>query len=184
MSKVIIVTGAPGTGKTFFVNRISTEFSLPVFAKDTIKEVLFETIDMTDRAFGKKLGAASFELMYVIVEQLMCSGMTCVLEGNFDSQFASPILNQLSKKYTCNFLQFNFFADVDETVKRVKDRWESGERHKGHMDFKNYELVKRYGGKIKPVHIKGELVEVDTTDFTIVNYDELTDKIKQFLEKK
>ena len=58
---------------------------------------------------------------------------------------------------------------------RFQKRSESGERHPGHVDTQNYEEFKEslLKGKYYPLGIGGEIIEVDTTDFSSIDDDEL-----------
>jgi 2-phosphoglycerate kinase len=46
---LILVSGAPATGKTTIAKSLSTQLRIPVIGKDAIKESLFETIGHSDR---------------------------------------------------------------------------------------------------------------------------------------
>ena len=188
MSKVIVVTGTPASGKTTFVRAISKKFALPIVAKDEIKEILFDSLGVVNRDFGRKLGGASFDLIYSISDQLMQSKVPHIIEGNFNPMFANDVLNEKFKTYNCKALQFNFFADSSKISDRFQERWENrlndGGRHEGHFDNENYNMVKEIGGKMDALSIMGNLIEVDTTNFDSVNYDYLHREIKAFLNKK
>lgn len=187
MVKVIVVTGAPASGKTTFVNKVGEDFSLPVIAKDELKEVLFDTVGVADREFGRKLGVASFELIYLNSSRLMRSDVAHIIEGNFKAGLASDVLNKMSKRYGCEFLQFNFFVQGDELNKRFKHRWENREngenRHEYHRDNEHYEYINSIGGRIDALDIAGKLIEVDTTSFELVDNKYFYEEIDKFLNQ-
>jgi 2-phosphoglycerate kinase len=41
---LILVSGAPGTGKTTVANALATRLQIPTVSKDAIKESLFESL--------------------------------------------------------------------------------------------------------------------------------------------
>ena len=49
MNRLIIVTGAPGTGKTTLALDLSRRLGLPVLSRDDLKERLFDRIGWKDR---------------------------------------------------------------------------------------------------------------------------------------
>jgi predicted kinase len=66
LPRLVIVTGAPGSGKTTLATRLSRELGLPMLTKDAIKEAMMETLPVTDREASKQLGAAIFRVLFTI----------------------------------------------------------------------------------------------------------------------
>ena len=56
---------------------------LPLLAKDTLKETLGEPLGVTARAASQRLGTAVFELLAVIVHELLEHGVSLIVEANF-----------------------------------------------------------------------------------------------------
>ena len=48
-SRVVVVNGLPGVGKTSLASKIATQLSWPLLTKDMIKESLFDSIGWGDR---------------------------------------------------------------------------------------------------------------------------------------
>ena len=69
MKKLLLITGDLATGKSTFSNILSQRYKVNVFFKDSIKEVLGDTIGFTDRAENKKLSEASMRLMLFIFSE-------------------------------------------------------------------------------------------------------------------
>ena len=63
MSKLLLIMGDLATGKSTFANMLSQRYSVSMFGKDTIKEVLGDTIGFTNREENLKLSKATMELM-------------------------------------------------------------------------------------------------------------------------
>jgi 2-phosphoglycerate kinase len=61
---LILVSGAPVTGKMTIANSLSARLRIPVIVTVSIKESLFETVGHSDREWPKKLGFASIVLMF------------------------------------------------------------------------------------------------------------------------
>ncbi|WP_010291748.1 AAA family ATPase [Clostridium senegalense] len=61
---MIIITGAPATGKTTLSNELAKKYGLPKINKDEIKELLFKSLEVKDSKWTTELGIASFELTY------------------------------------------------------------------------------------------------------------------------
>ena len=77
---VILVNGLPATGKTTLARRLATDLRLPLLAKDAIKETLFDTLGWSDRVWSRRLGAVTFTLLYMLLEEQLRAGRSCVVE--------------------------------------------------------------------------------------------------------
>ena len=96
---LIIVSGPPGAGKTTLARRIAKELGLPLFARDDIKELLFDTLGWSDRQWSRKLGLASWKLLYHLLEEMLKANQSLVVESNFRKELASQELSALQCKY-------------------------------------------------------------------------------------
>src|SRR3954464_3018370 len=108
---VIIVTRPPGSGKTTLGRRVAEEFRLPFIHKDGIKELLFDTLGWSDREWSKRLGAASYELLFHILEAQLKAGASFVVEANFHVALHEERFNTLRGSY--NFVPFQVMCYAD-----------------------------------------------------------------------
>ncbi len=179
---LIIVTGLPCSGKTFLAERIAEYLSnkgkaLPVLAKDDIKERLFDSLGWSDRAWSKKLGAATYELLFYTTEQLLSARQSLVVESNFYPDFHAPRLRALREKYPFRVAQIICYASGEVLVERFRRRWERGERHPGHVDPETYDELDATlrQGRLPPLDLgePSRILEVDTTDFEAIDYEKI-----------
>jgi predicted kinase len=77
----VIVSGAPGVGKSTLAEPLAQRLGLPLFAKDALKETLYDHIPAgAERAaWSKTLGGAAMELLW----KLASLAPAAVLEANF-----------------------------------------------------------------------------------------------------
>jgi predicted kinase len=82
----VIVSGAPGAGKSTLAGPLATRLGLPLIGKDHIKEALYDHIPAQAgrAAWSKILGAAAFELIWTLASH----APTAVLEANFSPRSA------------------------------------------------------------------------------------------------
>ena len=71
MKKLLLITGDLATGKSTFANILSKRYDTNVFFKDSIKEVLGDTIGFANREENKKLSNVTMELMFFIFEEFV-----------------------------------------------------------------------------------------------------------------
>jgi predicted kinase len=162
---LIIVTGLPCTGKTTLGRQISRLHNFPFISKDGFKERLFDTLGFSDRAWSKRLGAASYEMMFYVLEELLEVGQSCVFEANFDPKVHSEPLAKITQKFQTRVVQIHCVTQPEILLERFRIRWERGERHPGHADHVTMpEMESLVKQKILPLELPGQVFELDTTD--------------------
>ncbi len=152
---LVVVTGAPGSGKTTLARALAAELQLPLLAKDDVKETLFDTLGTGDREWSRRLGRATYEVLFVVARRLLEAGSSCVLESNFSQ--ADP-LRALPR---ARLVQLFCVAPAEVVLERYATRV----RHPGHLDGAILEELRaRLGaGEWAPLDLDGELIEVDTS---------------------
>jgi len=177
---LVIVTGAPGTGKTTFGRRLATDLRLPFVNKDSIKERLHDVLGTADIAASRRLGKASYGILFDFAETLLTARQSFVIESNFSPEFHNEKFTQLTEKYGCSLLQLYLYTDGQTLYQRVQERRERGERHPAHYDvFSAEEIAQRTIQSIAPaLDIPGIRIDIDTTDFAGIEYAALLHQVR------
>ncbi len=129
---LILVSGAPASGKTVLAQRLARERQLPLLARDAYKEILFDTLGSPDRARSHQLGIAAYELLYATIGYLLDAGVGAVVDCNFHHGASEPVLRPLVARARAVLLQCE--TTHEERERRHRDRFQHGERHPGHHD--------------------------------------------------
>ncbi len=177
---LVIVSGPPCTGKTTLSRRIAEELHLPLVAKDSIKELMFERLGWKDRDWSRQLGQATYDILYYFVEVQLAEGISQIVESNFTPELATPRFLALKGKHNFVPCQVLCYTEGSVLAQRFTQRANSGERHPGHLDHLNYEELQEtlLKGRYKPLDVGGTVIEVDTTNFATVNYKALLTSIR------
>ena len=102
---LIIISGHPSTGKTTLGKRLAQELNLCFISRDDLKESLFDNLGWKDREWSKKLGIASYKLLYHFIESLLVAGHSFIAESNFDPEYDTSRFLELKRKYGFNSFQ-------------------------------------------------------------------------------
>ncbi len=180
---LILVTGLPCTGKSTLAKRLARDLGLPLVSRDDIKEVLFDNLGWKDRDWSKKLGIASWHLLYYFVDLLLATRQSFVVENYFKPDFDTQKFRDLRARYDYHALQIRCTTDGETLFERFKRRSESGERHRGHTDHQNHAEFEQQlrAGTCDMLDIGGETLDVDTTDLAGIDYAALLTAVERRL---
>ena len=177
---LIIVGGAPGTGKTTLARRLAASLRVPYLGKDLIKESLFDSLGTRDREWSRKLGLASIELQFKLIESHLEVGQSVVAESNFYVQYDVPRFQRLSQWCSSGIVEVHCETDREVLYDRLIRRNQSGRRHPGHYASGMWDELEPHlrSGTFGPLGLGGALVRVDTTDFERVDYGAVLSAVK------
>lgn len=150
----IMVSGAPGAGKTTLAVTLAASLSLPLFSKDLIKETLADTLGgpTADLGYSRRLGAAAMEVLW----RLARHAPAAVIEANFRprSEYERRHLEALNGR----LVEVYCDCPSSEVARRFAERAASA--HPAHpLAELPPELLAEYDG---PVGL-GVVIRVDTT---------------------
>jgi predicted kinase len=157
--RIVILSGAPGTGKSTIAPALAVELGLPLFAKDTIKETLHDAMcepGPVDRAWSKRLGAGAMELLW----RLAADAPACLLEANFAPSISPRPRSMLSElAVDGSLIEVHCSCHREEAVRRYEARALTSARHPVHVEARYPDEWR----ELETVVGLGPVVEVDTT---------------------
>ncbi len=156
--------------------------------KDAIKETLFDSLGEVNREWSSKLGGATFSLLRMLVESHLNAEQSIIVESTFQPEFDAPWLGRVKQQYEINVLELHCHTDVNTALNRYAQRIDSDYRHTGHLAGMSRnthveELRERFES-YGPLTAGDELIRIDTTDFSSVDYASIVDKVRGALDKR
>jgi predicted kinase len=149
---LVLVTGPPASGKTTLAGPLAAALGLPLIGKDLIKEALFDALGTGDRAWSRRLGRASYEVLYAVAGALPAA----VLDANLGPE-AAPRLEALDAHLVEVFCR----CPADEVERRFASR--APTRHPGHVDHVLAPEIKATLARGAGPLGLGPVLEVDTS---------------------
>ena len=125
----ILVTGIPAAGKSTMAKFLGEQLQLPVLSKDSIKELLYDTVGFRSRAEKVRLGTAAMDIMYYAAEQLMSCRKAFILENNFEHASREG-LTAILYRYGYQAITVTLTGDRETIYRRFLERNQSPDRHR------------------------------------------------------
>lgn len=130
---LVLVTGAPATGKTTLASRLSGELGWPLLSRDRVKELLWDALPEVERDASRDLVLkAQWPLFYALVAELLNAGVSVVAEGCVHSEWGVAELSPLTAQARTVLIHCE--TDRAESHRRFAGRATSSPRHPGHDD--------------------------------------------------
>ena len=138
--RLIIITGAPASGKSSIAEMVGRKLSIDVISKDGYKIELFEKYGFTNHAEKKKLSIRGEQMMNDSIRKHIEQNKDIIVDNNFkdfDDVRKAIDDNMTIVKVICILCK----ADYDILAKRYNDRIQSGNRHLALYTLNQYPVI-------------------------------------------
>ncbi len=188
MKRIIIICGYLAAGKSTFAKQLSAHANIPCFIKDDFKSALTQHIDLPTREDRRRFSAVTFDAMIYVAEQLMHYGCPLILEGNFmpagcKATDEAGVLQALIHRYGYDVLILQFTGATEVLHARFTAREASGFRGNANQIGTpvSKDQFDRWCHRMDAFSLDGQTLQVNTTDFSSVDFDALLAEAVHFL---
>ena len=176
---LIVVTGAPASGKSTIARELAKRLGVPLLAKDAFKETLYETIGSGEEVEDTS-EHAGLALLYRLAAMQLEAGVSVLTESNFDTRTDLGPLRRLQREHRARLVQVHCHRAKEKLLDRFVERLEEGKRHPGHGDEPEDVLEveeKLEDGVWDALDLPGDLIEVDK-DVEEFSCDRLAEQVR------
>ncbi len=197
--KIVMITGGPGTGKSYMAKRImETVKGLTFLSYDTVKEHNFDKFGFNDEKEKEELNRFSLTEFYLYVKKAMENSESILTEYPFYQRHGEK-LEELIEKNGYQAYTLYLYGEWETIYRRGILRDGDGKRHPGHLtncyhketedgissdgskkensvflsfdDFRKMMKEKEYNIAL------GTVISVDVTDYTTISYNKIIESI-------
>ena len=179
---LVIVNGAPASGKTTLARRLANALRLPLLERDGLKEVLADHLEVTDLAQSEALTRAAVGVFYSLADELLQARVGMVLDQAYRRGQAEEQLRPLLA--ACQTVMVHCVVPPEENVRRYIARFERGERRPVHFDHERIARVRSGALRIdwrrsEPLELAVPTLHVDTLDGYKPSFEEIVAFIRR-----
>jgi len=167
---IIVVSGLPGTGKSYFCRRLAKRLHFLILESDALRKQLFPK-----PTYSAEESVCLFRAIYQLIEDLLKKGISLILDAtNLEERYRERIYN-IAENADARLIMVNVKAPPELVQKRLKKRAENKNVHdNSDADWAVYQKMKPAVEIIRRNHLN-----VDTSQDITPVIDKVVREVKR-----
>lgn len=157
LEATVVVSGAPGTGKSTVAGHLAEDLEFPLLSLDAIKETLGDCLGTGDENWSDRIGETAAEIIF----RLNATFPRSVVEGWWRGERRERALKDFG-----GCVEVFCRCDPELAEARMRARQAAQDRHPIHRDVINPAILERaamLARTVVPLEVGAALIEVNTT---------------------
>jgi len=132
----IVVSGLPGTGKSYFCGKLAERLSFLILESDTLRKALFSA-----PSYGRQENSRLFQAVHLLIERLLKRGVPLILDATNLSERYREHLYSIAERVDAKLILVRVEAPSEVVHERLQNRLEDLEA-KSDADWAVYQKMK------------------------------------------
>jgi predicted kinase len=148
----IVVSGLPGTGKSYLSRRLAERLSYPVLESDALRKQLFPA-----PTYSALESAYVFRAIHRLIEELLVKGIPVILDATNLTERYRERLYKIAEKHNARLILIRVKATPEAVRKRLKNRMEK--RQNGDSSDADWEVYRKLSATAEKINRKHIMVD-------------------------
>jgi predicted kinase len=167
---IIVVSGLPGTGKSYFCRRLAERLPFLILESDALRKQLFPV-----PTYSASESAHLFRTIYYLIEELIKKGIPVILDATNLSERHRERIYNIAERLNARLILVRVEAPPELVQKRLKSRMEkSNNKDNSDADWTVYQKMQTTVQKINRNHFT-----VDTSRDITPSLDKIVREINR-----
>jgi predicted kinase len=142
----IVVSGLPGTGKSYFCSKLAEKLPFLILQSDALRKTLFPA-----PSYSRQESSHLFQAVHLLIEKLLIKGASLILDATNLSERYREHLYSIADRLDAKLILVRVEAPPQVVQERIKNRLEDSEA-KSDADWAVYQRMKPTVQKIQRNH--------------------------------
>lgn len=132
---LVLIGGAPGTGKTTLGQHLSQTLALPLISRDMVRHIVLDAFDVQTWEQGKAYSIAIYDIFFGIIAQLLKANVSLIADCNFYRGVSENSIRPLISDTPAHAILLHLTTTPEISTHRFIERAHQPDRRRSSFDF-------------------------------------------------